>query len=223
MSDIVQQLANYQSHFDRAISRSAPSASHVIEPDEEGGTVVVDLTASRKGTHQANGARRLWQLAVSAAAAAVVIVGVVALVNRGDETVVTEPATSSDGTAAAGSVEDSATATITGYFAAFNARDIDAMMRYFDEDSVIVGHPLVGSDPVEGIDRIEPLLRTSISMSADTDAFLIENVAASGTTVTWDDQWTNSQGQIYCGVGNSAVVEDGIIATWTVASDAPCP
>ncbi len=223
MSDIIQQLENYQAHFDRAISRDAPSQSHVIEPNEEGGVVVVEVTANASGTDEANGARRLWQLAAYAAAAVVLVVGILAVVNRGDETVVTEPASSSDGTAAsAGSVQDPAVAVIEEYFAAYNSGDIEAMMAFFDENSVIVDHPVMGSTPAEGAEWIESLMRTSISLSAETDAYSISNIVVSGSTVTWDDEWTNSQGHRYCSFGNSALVEDGTIVRWTIPPSDVC-
>ncbi len=223
MSDVVQQLANYQTHFDRAINRGAPSPSHVIESTDEGAMVVVDFTTREPGTDEGAGARRLWRLSIYAAAAILLIVGVVAVLNRGDESVVTDPASSADGAAQAASTpEDEARSVIEGYVAAYNSGDLDATMAYFNDTSRLIDHPFMGGSVAEGLDQIEALMRTDFSMTADGDAYTITNVVVSGNTVTWDHEWTNSQGNRSCREGNTAVVEGGVIVSWTFPPTGTC-
>ena len=52
----------------------------------------------------------------------------------------------------------------------------------------------------------------------------ISNVEVSGNTVTWDHFWVNEVGEEYCEVGQSAVVEEVIILSWTWPDgDFDCP
>jgi len=111
---------------------------------------------------------------------------------------------------------------ISDYVAAYNSGDIDAVMAVFTEDSVVYGHPF--SSESAGLTTIRSVQLTDLAAAASSDAYSISNVEVNGDTVTWDHVWVNSQGQNFCQKGQSAVVKDGKILTWTWPSgDSTCP
>jgi hypothetical protein len=112
--------------------------------------------------------------------------------------------------------------TIGAHVAAYNAADIDGVMALFTEESVITGHPFDASST--GLAEIRALHVTDMAAAASENAYTISNVEVSGNTVTWDHLWVNDVGEEYCQFGQSAVVEEGIILTWTWPSDGgDCP
>lgn len=113
-------------------------------------------------------------------------------------------------------------AVIEQYVAAYNSGDIDAVMEVFTEESVVYGHPF--SSESAGLTAIRSVQVSDLSAGATTDAYSISNVEVSGDTVTWDHVWVNSGGEEFCQVGQTAVIDDGKILTWTwPPSDSPCP
>lgn len=102
---------------------------------------------------------------------------------------------------------------IEDYRIAYNNGDIDAVMALFSEESVVTGHPF--SSESTGLLAIRNLHLQDIAAAAEEDAYEISNTEVSGDTVTWDHVWTNSAGDEYCISGQSAVIEDGKIVSWT--------
>jgi hypothetical protein len=119
-------------------------------------------------------------------------------------------------------VADDPAAVVDQYVAAYNNGNIDAVMAVFTEDSVVYGHPF-GPESA-GLAAIRSVQTTDLAAGASTDAYSISNIEVDGDTVTWDHVWVNSEGGSYCQVGQSAVIKDGKILTWTwPPSDSPCP
>ncbi len=112
--------------------------------------------------------------------------------------------------------------TIEAYVVEYNAGDLDGVMALFSEESVVTGHPFDASST--GLTEIRAVQAQDIAAAASENAYTISNVVVSGNTVTWDHLWVNDGGEEYCQIGQSAVVEDGIILTWTWPDgDFDCP
>ena len=103
--------------------------------------------------------------------------------------------------------------TLEGYTAAYNAGDIDEVMTFFSEESVVTGHPFDVRST--GLTEIRTVQVQDIAAAASENAYTISNIEVSGNTVTWDHLWVNDVGEEYCQVGQNAVIEDGIILSWT--------
>ena len=175
----------------------------------------------------------LWLVA----AAVVVVAGVgVIFMNQGDENPVGSPATSTTATPSTTTTAPSTTTTVVpaevaavieGYIAAYNGGDIGEVMAHFSEDSVITGHPTDlnrarGSS--NGLTEIRALHVEDMTAAASEDAYTISNLEVTGTSVTWDHVWVNKQGTEFCKSGQTAVVEDGVILSWTWAGGGfDCP
>lgn len=113
--------------------------------------------------------------------------------------------------------------TLDAYVAAYNTADVDAVMEVFSEESQIFDHPF--GDTVSGLDEIRRVHIDEFEFSADQDAYTFSNVEVSGSAVIWDHVWVNAGGDRYCIEGNTAVVEEGKILTWTWPNDGiaePC-
>lgn len=110
--------------------------------------------------------------------------------------------------------------TMSAYVTAYNSGDIDEVMVFFSEDSVITGHPY----PVEarGLEGIRELHIADRQAAAAEDPYMISNVEAVGDTVTWNQTWLSSTGQEYCHESQSAVVRDGVILSWDWSSGSDC-
>jgi hypothetical protein len=109
---------------------------------------------------------------------------------------------------------------VAAFGAAYNNDSLDGIMQWFTKESVVVNHPL--AIRAEGQVAIRSMFGDDLAGAAETDALSISNIEVIGATVTWDQRWTNSQGEGRCGVGHSAVVENGAITSWTWPSVAPC-
>ncbi len=103
--------------------------------------------------------------------------------------------------------------TIEAFVVEYNAGNIAAVMALFSEESVITGHPFDASST--GLAEILALHVNDMAAAASEEAYTISNVEVTGTTVTWDHVWVNNGGGESCKFGQSAVVEDGIILSWT--------
>ena len=116
--------------------------------------------------------------------------------------------------------EADAADTMSAYVAAYNSGDIDEIMVFFSEESIITGHPY----PVEGkgLDGIRELHIADRQAAAADEPYMISNVEVVGDTVTWDQTWLSSSGQEYCHEGQAAVVIEGIILTWDWSSGSNC-
>jgi hypothetical protein len=101
------------------------------------------------------------------------------------------------------------------YVAAYNSGDIDAVMAVYTEDSVVYGHP--STSEAAGLTAIRTVETADLSAAASTDAYSVSNVEVDGDTVTWDQVWVNYDGP-WCREGQSAVIKDGKILTWTWSS-----
>jgi hypothetical protein len=62
-----------------------------------------------------------------------------------------------------------------------------------------------------------------INEAAADNAYAFSNVEVTGNTATWDQRWRNRNGDRFCRQGQSAVVEDGRIVSWTWGGDGGCP
>ena len=103
--------------------------------------------------------------------------------------------------------------TISAYVTAYNGHDIDAVMAFFTEESVVTDHPFAVE--AAGLSSIRILHSEDMAAAAESNAYRISNVEVTGNTVTWDHVWTNDGGTRYCQQGESAIIEDGTILTWT--------
>ena len=111
---------------------------------------------------------------------------------------------------------------INGYAEAFNEGDIDAVMAFFTEDSVVTRHPLARERT--GLTQIRALWVQSRQGAASENATSISNVEVNGSTVTFDHVFIDDTGDNFCVEGHSAVIEDGKILSWTYADDfVDCP
>lgn len=119
------------------------------------------------------------------------------------------------------STDSDPAAVIEDYRIAYNGTDIESVMVFFSEDSVILDHP---SNPkAASLLEIRGLQISDMGQAADADAYKFSNVEVSGDTVTWDHVWTNNAGTDYCAEGNNAVITNGQIETWTFGADPrPC-
>jgi len=192
---------------------------------------MVDIKIRDRATAEITEPRRpSWLLRTLTAAAVILLIGGTVLVlDREDETITADTSATPEGS---GSVPATAPAgpmaVIESYGEAYNSGDIDAVMAFFSEESVIVGHPLDFNNTssgglAEGLTEIRSVQNRDLASAADTDAYSFSNFEVSGNTVTWDHNWTNSQGQEFCAAGNSAVIENGIITSWTWPTPALCP
>jgi hypothetical protein len=116
---------------------------------------------------------------------------------------------------------DDPAAVVDQYVAAYNSGDIDAVMAVFTEDSVISGHPFTSE--ASGLTAIRGVQGSDIAAGASTDAYSISNVEVDGDTVTWDQVWVNDGGESFCRDGQSAVIKDGTMLTWTWSGSSLCP
>jgi hypothetical protein len=115
-----------------------------------------------------------------------------------------------------------AAAVLESYTEAYNAGDIDAVMTFYTENSVLYGYP--GTSETAGLTAIRELQTHDLADAASTDAWSISNVEVDGDTVTWDQLWVDKAGENHCMEGQSAVIKDGKILAWTWPSDnSPCP
>ncbi len=103
--------------------------------------------------------------------------------------------------------------TIEKYAEEYNADDMDALMELFSEESVIIGHP--ESTRAEGLTFIREVQVSDRGYAALEDPYTFSNIEVTGTAVTWDQVWHSNEGETFCAVGQSAVVEDGVILLWT--------
>jgi hypothetical protein len=108
------------------------------------------------------------------------------------------------------------------YVAAYNSRDIDAAMAVFTEESVVCGRPF-SSDSAD-LTRIRTAETQDLVADASTDAYSISNVEVDSDPLSWDQAWVNTQAESHCQNGQTAVIRDGKILTWTWPSDeSACP
>jgi len=164
--------------------------------------------------------RRRLHVAGYAAAAVLVVGGLALIVNRTGGTAAETASGSVPGTLNS-VVPDPPNDVIEDYVSAYNAGDIDEVMSFFDEDSVIIGHPFAARS--EGVEQIRGVMVADLSEAADTNAYTISNLEATGNTVTWDHRWTNRRGAEFCGTGHSTRIDNGKIDTWTWPSWFDCP
>ena len=95
-------------------------------------------------------------------------------------------------------------------------------MTFFSEESVVTGHPFDRSST--GLSEIRAVQFLDLAAAASENASTSSNIEVSGNMVTWDVRWVNDVGEEYCQFGQSAVVEEGIILSWTWPSDGgDCP
>jgi hypothetical protein len=129
-----------------------------------------------------------------AAAMVIVLVGLaVVLVDQGEDA------------PAAGQPSDPAD-TIEAYIDAYNAEDIDGVMGFFSEESVVIGHPYAAES--RGLEEIRTIQTEDVKLGV---TYTISNLEVTGDTVTWDHAWGGQS----CVEGHLAVVQDGTILSWT--------
>lgn len=146
--------------------------------------------------------RRPWVVAAAAAVVALIVgIGTVVAINQ-----------SADDSPAAGAIAGPAE-TLNGYIAAYNDGDIDAVMGFFVEDSVVTGHP--GDF---GEERGLVAIRELHGPLDDGDTYAISITDVTGNTVTWDHIWVAFEdGEPFssCVDGHTAVIQDSKILSWT--------
>jgi len=235
VNDIIEQLASYEAHFDRAIERRSVSRTAsdlpLIVSTEEGDMIVMDgPDVEINDETGGESVRSPWMLKALAAAALVLVVVGALYVVTGDEKITSDGTASPSETNAASTPasvtpaaltpdEVAAIAVIEAYGDAYNSGDLDAVMDLFGEDSTIVGHPFGATR--DGLVSIRALHDADMNAAAVSDAYAFSNFRVEGNTVTWDHRWTNAADTEYCAVGNSAEVEDGVITSWTWSATGP--
>lgn len=102
---------------------------------------------------------------------------------------------------------------IEGYVTAYNAHDIDGAMAFFAEDAVIIQ----GTDRFVGADAIRDAVLGEFEIHAPGgDAYSMSNLAITENTATWDHLF-KGVAHTCTGTGNQAVIDSGLIVTWTFA------
>lgn len=116
------------------------------------------------------------------------------------------------------------TATLLRYIAADNARDVDAVMTFFTEESVITGAPRAGIaiGTPDVLATLADIRTWQVESLAGRTEFL--NVQVDGAVVRFDHIWTpvDTPATPWCGQGHTAVVEDGKILSWNWPEYHPC-
>lgn len=101
----------------------------------------------------------------------------------------------------------SATDVINDYVAAYNAGDIDLVMGFFSEDSVVMGHP--AAQEAMGLTAIRDI-HEEVG-SGDTYTITIQD--ETGNTITWDHIWHTAEGE-NCVDGHTAVIANDKFVSW---------
>ena len=169
-------------------------------------------------------------LLLLAAAAVVVIAGVFFAIESGsddsspvisDEVPVSTTAAPQEGVNGAGSSDGGSdpAAVLDAYVAAYNLGDVEAVMAFYSDASVVLGFPF--NDEQRGLESIRSEMIQDIAAAAASDALTISNVAVSGNEVTWDQVWVNNGGEEFCVEGQTAVIERGKILLFTWPPDPP--
>jgi len=167
--------------------------------------------------------RRTSLLLTAAAILLAFVAGLVVANESGDDSPATRPATTSTEAEPqpAPSLDAEAEASLSPaevieeYREALNAKDLDAVIALFTEESTFSGHPAMYDG--SGLTSIRALHAIDTAMTTDFDAYEFRNVETIGNTVTWDHHRTNADGDVDCGEGHRAVVDDGKILSWTYA------
>ena len=186
-----------------AFASEMPVRPHLGTIEQWSGTMTeTELRTIEPPTRRTN---QRWLIAAAAAVIALVVgVGALVVVNRQ-----TSP-TAED--AAASQATMTPAETIQAYIDAYNVADIDAVMAFFTEESVVRGHPT--APEARGLAAIREI--HSEVASGVTYAILISEVR--GDTVTWNHIWTGFEddGSPFrnCVNGHSATVRDGKIVVW---------
>ncbi len=115
--------------------------------------------------------------------------------------------------AACGSAQTEPTATsdptdvLNDYVAAYNSGDIDLVMGFFSEDSVVTRHPAAAE--ATGLTAIRDI-HGEVGSGA-TYTVTIHDVT--GNTITWDHIWPTEEGD-NCVDGHTAVIDEGKFVSW---------
>jgi hypothetical protein len=189
-----------------ALSMVAATRHKTIEQ----GTKTMTETELRSIEPPTTGRNRRGWLVAAAAAALILIVGIgtgIVVGQNLDESPADSPAT----TPAASMTPAE---TIEGYAAAYSAGDIDPVMAFFVEESVVTGHPSGSTlSKIVGLAAIRDI-HSEVGEGV-TYTILITDVA--GNTVTWNHIWSgfeNGEPFRTCQNGHTAVINDGKIMTW---------
>ena len=113
-------------------------------------------------------------------------------------------------------------AVLDAYVAAYNRGDVDAVMAFYSDASVVLGFPF--ADEQRGLESIRSVMIQDIAAAAASDALTISNVAVSGNEVTWDQVWVDDGGEEFCVEGQTAVIEGGkiLLFTWPPGPPTQC-
>ena len=115
-----------------------------------------------------------------------------------------------------------AAATLDAFVAAYNAEDLEGVVAFFDDGSVMTAHPAGpvagGAVEIEGVfaDDVGLGLSTAVS-NVSVEVFPADEVTGSESYswVRWDQTWwSNENGQTdeFCWSGHSAVISNGTFA-----------
>jgi len=137
---------------------------------------------------------------LSVATGALLVLVIVVLISRGSEA---DPS----------AVETETLAALEGAVAAANAHDLEALMAFYAEDAVVIGHPMNPSR-TEGRDAISQLEGPGLELQAAEDANQLFDVVVNGPTVTFGLVFWDEHRVCYSGQGHRVVVEDGLITLW---------
>lgn len=151
------------------------------------------------------------------AVAAVALVGVGILFatrNSGPPVVTASPSSTTIAQAtttlpeALGTVE-----TVEAMIAAYNERNLDALMEFFAEDAVVEAAS-VRTEIHQGAAQIRIAFSVLTDFLEGDEAVTISNVSVDGDTVTWDQIERRTPLEDRCHDGVTAVVIDGKIQRW---------
>lgn len=158
--------------------------------------------------------RKMWWLVAALAALIIGTIGFLVLQE--------DPQATADEPVAPVETATDPASILDAYIAAYNDKDIDAVMELFTEESVVAGHPYSTTGSETGLDAIRTFQRIDMTAAAEEDAYTISNVEVSGDTVTWDHVWIDDQGQQFCKYGMSASVDDGKFVLFTFPDGFGC-
>jgi ketosteroid isomerase-like protein len=168
-------------------------------------TILMQTEPITKATPTPPKRRRRGAIAAVAAFAVIIVaVGAAVVLNRPSDEV---------SPAAAGVLAD--------YEDARNSGDVDAVMAFYAEDAVVVGHPLDSDGLAMGLIEIHRLENRVPRIQGSTGGIEYTEMVVSGNTVTFNTTFHNSEGDCFGEAGHRVTVENGRITRWVGGSADP--
>jgi ketosteroid isomerase-like protein len=122
------------------------------------------------------------------------------------------------------SSSDDPASVLTDYAESRNSGDIDAVMAFYADDAVVMGHPLDNDDVAAGIDEIRVLQEQIPSLQGSASGIEYFDIVVSGSTATFSHAFHWSGGGCSGGIDNTATVEDGqiVLFVWGTGDQDLC-